>query len=134
MNSRIHITHRQDFVVAVLLYISTLLASLAFSPTYLLSTVVIFGIPCVYLLSKIRHNRLNILSFTFIVGILLGFFIEIIAVSGDAWHVQQIIPYKILGIGYWEDIIWGIFYVLFVVLFYKHFIERDFQVKVHRNS
>lgn len=119
---------RQDLTVLIALAIFAVLASLVLHATFLVSTFLFLGLPSIYLSFRARVKRKETFLAVLVFGGLYSFLLDYAAELNGAWAwkpEQLIFKTKILGVVSPDSIIWTMLWILFLVLFYEHFLERD---------
>jgi hypothetical protein len=98
---------------------------LGFKTTYLVSLLVFFLIPSIYLSLRKKERVKKVALFTLITTIPLYFIIDILAYLGKDWIVPaSLFPFRILGVLPIEDFIW-LFLVTYLVLIIYESISKD---------
>lgn len=123
-----------DLLVVSLLALAAVPLSLIFQANFLVSTLLFFGVPSLYLLLRQRRQLRRIFAAAFLFGIVFGFAFDFLAEINNAWSWagtdQLVFPYKILGVVNIDVMIWFFLWVFFAVIFYEHFFETDRAVKL----
>lgn len=93
------------------------------------ATLVFFGVPLLYLLTKLKHVKTNVFiaSFFFCVGFLA--IIYYLAIQDNTWVVPSIFPIKIFGVISIEDYLFAYLEFCLILLFYRYTVKADEQKK-----
>ncbi len=118
-----------DFLVLVGLALFASAMSLIWQLTFLYSTILFLGLPCLFLALRLRHTSQSkrIIVMALLFGGWYGFLLAYIADWNRIWAW----PPESLPWGLWfylvnpVEILWVFLWVLFIVLFYEHFVEHD---------
>ena len=92
------------------------------------SAVLFFVIPSAYLFFRKRKPIKRILVGSLFIGMGFGLIFDIIATANNAWNFtssQLIFNYKIFGFLAVEEPVWFFLWVLFILVFYEHFYDKD---------
>ena len=127
------IRNKEDFLPLALLQLVVFIVVLAAKQNHLITLFAVYSVPVLFLLSKQKHEKVKLIIFSAVGALFMFGVIDVIAVAGSSWEVQQSIPFRYLEYSYWENIIWSFGFILFVLLFYKHFSERDRDYKISKN-
>ena len=99
--------------------------TLTYQPNLLISTVLFFGLPSLYIIANNPGICGKSLTFAFFFSIPLSLFVDALAAADGSWVVRQsILPWRALGVATVEVYVYGLLWVLFAVLFYEHFFDR----------
>ena len=114
-----------DIVLLVLFPFIAIAVSLIFKTNFLISTLLFFGLPSIYLSYKNQKAIKKTLLFTFIISVPLSILIDYIAVINNSWYVPtSFFPFRFLGVIPIEDFIWGYGLAYTVIIFYEHFFDK----------
>jgi hypothetical protein len=113
-----------DIVLLILLPIISVLLSLALQANYLVSTLLFFGLPCVWLSYRTQNRIKKTLIFSLIFSIISVFIADLIAIVNGAWITYSMFDYQVLGLIPLEDFLFGFLFVYAVVMFYEHFLDK----------
>lgn len=127
------VKHKRDLFVLTIIQFVIYIVVLFIRPTHLITLFLVSFIPCLYLLKHQKHEKIKLILFSAIASVWMFGILDVLAVAGNAWHVQQVIPFRYLGISYIENIIWSFGFCLYTLLVYKHFLELDHDYKVSKN-
>lgn len=123
-----------DLIVVCCLCIAAVPVSLIFRTNFLVSTILFFGIPSIYLLFRQHRQLRHIFAASVLFGVVFGFAFDFLAEINNAWSWagtdQLVFPWKILGVVSIDVMVWFFFWVLFAVVFYEHFFEQDRKVRL----
>ena len=114
-----------DIVLLILFPIVSVVLSLAFSVNFLVSILLFFGLPSLWLSFRTQSQVKKTFLFSFILSIPLGIFIDYIATIDNSWFVPTtVFPFRLFGVVPIEDLIWGFFLIYSIVIFYEHFLDK----------
>lgn len=114
-----------DIIFLILSPIFATFVSLTFKTNFLISTLLFFGIPAIYLSWRNTHAIKKSFLFSSIIGIFGAFVIDYFATVGGFWFVPKtVFPLRLLGVVPIEDLIWGFLLVYGIVMFYEHFLDK----------
>lgn len=119
---------RLDFWVVSAIILGSVPAVLQFQMRSLTSAVLFFVIPTAYLLLRGRKPLKRIFAGAFLLGVGLGLVFNVIASANRAWDElpsQLVLPYRLFGFWPADEPIWFFLWVLFILVFYEHFYERE---------
>ena len=123
----------KDLLPLILLQIAVFTLLLIIKPNHLATLLLVYSVPILYLFTKQKHEKLKLIIFSSIAALFAFGIVDVLAVAGNSWQVQQTIPFRYLEYSYWENIIWSFGFTLFVLLVYKHFSEKDKDYKLSKN-
>ncbi len=115
-----------DLLLLVLFPVLALTASLVLNTNYLITTLLFFGLPAIYL--SIRNPKPLFRSLIFSVILTTPVFLvgDYIATISGAWAITGTsFSFRILGILPVEDIIWGILGSHMAIMFYEHLLNKS---------
>ncbi len=112
-----------DLSVLILHLIISPLIILEFKTPFLVSTVIYFLIPSIYLLVRKPKAIRETLEAVGLFGIIFAILFDLIGEINKAWIVSgvPIIKYSLLGIIPVDGIVWSILWIFYVITFYEHF-------------
>lgn len=114
-----------DLYTLIVLLILAGILTVAFSVTKFVSIFLFFGLPCLYLIWRNRQIFKKSFTFAFLFSIPLSVFVDTLATLDGSWYVpHSIVPFRLFGVATFEVWLFGLLWVLFVILFYKHFFDH----------
>ncbi len=125
-----------DFIAIVAIISLSLIPIIYFNLKFLWVSLLLFGLPSIYLLLRKTRSLHRILVASLSGGIIFTFIFDFLAVLNNAWSwdtTQFVFPFKVLGVVSIDEIIWLFFWVLFILVFYEHFIEHERSEKISQN-
>lgn len=124
---------RLDFYITTGLVILATIFTTAFNLSFIVSTVLFFAVPALYLfIRKPRPlNRISLASLFF--GLILMFEMDFLAELNHVWIVPEPLFGKLFGITTIDILLWSLLWVFFVVVFYEHFFEHEKGGKISPN-
>lgn len=125
---------RIDLIVLILLPIISVFTSLFFQTSFLISTLLFFGMPGVYLSFRSKKAIKKAVVFSFIITIPTGFVFDYLGVLNKSWYVPKtLFPFRLLGVVPIEDFIWAFLLAYLGVLFYEYFSDKGRDEKISKN-
>jgi hypothetical protein len=93
---------------------------------FLLSALLFLGVPCAYLLARhTKENLGNIFFAAVTMGVLFSFCFDFLAEINGAWGWNGGLLFgKVLGVVQVDVMVWFFLWVLHIILFYEHFLDR----------
>jgi len=114
-----------DIFLLILFPIASAVLSLAFSVNFLVSILLFFGLPSLWLSFRTPSQVNKTFLFSLILSIPLGIFIDYIATVDNSWFVPiTVFPFRLFSVVPIEDLIWGFFLIYSIVIFYEHFLDK----------
>ncbi len=121
-----------DLLVLIIYIILLVPLVLFFKVSFLVSTILFFVVPSAYLAVRGPLPWKRILYASFLFGFLL-FLMDFLAEFNQAWIVPKLFfTHKIFSTVSVDILIWGFFWILFILIFYEHFLEHDRSNKISR--
>ncbi|MBI5021128.1 MAG: hypothetical protein HZB59_06815 [Ignavibacteriales bacterium] len=115
----------QDIFRILIFAVIATLITIWFRTSLLISTLLYFGVPSVYIICKNPGIALKSLAFVIPFSIPLSLFADALAAYNGSWLVpQSIFPLRIFGLATIEVYIFGLLWGLWVVLFYEHYFDN----------
>ncbi len=119
---------RVDFWVVLGIVFFSVPLILGFNVKPLTSALFFFLIPTIYLFIRRKKPLKRILAGSILIGIGLGFIFDVMLSANNAWNElasQLTFNYRIFGFWPADEPIWFILWVLFIIVFYEHFYEKE---------
>ncbi len=114
-----------DIFLLILFPIASVVLSLLLKANFLLTTLLFFGLPSIWLSFRTKHMVAKTALFSFIWAIPLTFFADYIATISGAWFVPHtVFPFRLFGVIPIEDFIWLFLASYSVLIFYEHFLDE----------
>jgi len=121
-----------DILLLIFFPIFSVVASVAFEANYLVSTLLFFGLPGLYL--SFRNHKTILKSFIF--SILLGFpfaiIVDSVALLSKSWVTYSMFDFRFLGLIPIEDFLFGTLFVYTTIMFYEHLLDKGKDNKIDR--
>lgn len=129
---------RIDLAIVLAMVLVTIPLVVYFKANFLISTILFFGAPSLYLIIRKPKNIKKNLAAAFLFGIIFGFFLDFMAEINNAWSWPTsnglVFSYKLFDLVPIDVMIWYFLWIFSIVVFYDHFIEkRDFDDEISRN-
>ncbi len=117
---------RIDFYVTVAFVLFATFFTILVRPPFLVSTLLFFALPAIYLLLRKPRPLSRIAAASLLFGVILMFEMDFLAQLNDAWAMARpLVAYRPFGFISLDFLIWGVFWVLFIITFYEHFFEHE---------
>ena len=117
--------NRRDILVIVLLPAVSAGFSFALKANYLISTLLFFGLPSLWLSLRTRDRIVKVALFALLFSFPFTILIDYLgAINGAWWIPHSVFPRRLFGIIPIESFLWGFLFVYMVVIFYVHFLDK----------
>lgn len=114
-----------DIILVIFFPILSSIISLALKANLLVSTLLFFGMPSIWLSYRSKDRIIKSASFSLIFSIPFTIVFEYLATLDKSWVVRtSIFPFRLFNIILIESLIWGFLFVYFVIIFYVHFLDK----------
>ena len=114
-----------DIVLLILFPLASVILSLVFKANFLVSILLFFGLPSLWLSFRTQTKIKKTFLFSLILSLPLGIFIDYIATINNSWFVPiTVFSFRLFGVVPIEDLIWGFFFIYSIVIFYEHFLDK----------
>ena len=121
-----------DILILIFFPLFAMVTSIALEANYLISTLLFFGAPSLYL--SVRNYKIILKSFIF--SMLLGFpfatIINSVAVLSKSWLTYSIFDFRFLGLIPIEDFVFGTLFVYLTIMFYEHLLDKGKDNKIDK--
>lgn len=125
--------HKIDVILIILFPVAAAVLTLIFKTNFLISTLLFFGVPSLYLCLRKPGIVFKSLIFTTIFSIPLVIVMDYLAIMDKSWIIpSSLFNFRFFGTNSIEGLIWGFLYVFFIIMFYEYFL--DFGKKEDRVS
>lgn len=122
-------------VISIIIGISFWLI-LIFELNFLTQAVLLFLAPSIYLIYRKPKSLKRTFAGTFLIGGFFYLFLVLIGNYNNSWFIPDdaiTFPYKILGIVELDYMIWGILWIMMMIVSYEHFLEREQKTTLSKN-
>ena len=114
-----------DILLLILFPIVSVIISLAINASFLVSTLLFFGLPALWLSYRTSKMIKRTAIFSLIFSVPLTLILDYLAVLDKSWFVPTtLFPFRVLGTIPVEDFIWGFLLVYSIIIFYEHFLDK----------
>ncbi len=114
-----------DIAVLLILPAVAVVSTVFLSTNKFISTLLFFGLPCLYLVWRNPRIFKKSLLYAFVFSLVLSIFVDTLAVFDGSWYIpHSIVPYRLFGAATFEVYLFGLLWVLFSILFYEHFFDN----------
>ncbi len=119
-----------DLLIVVLIPILVAIFAILLKLNFLITTVLIFGIPALYVSIRCKKFIIKNILFSLLFSIPLAFIFDYLIVKDKGWYiVDSIFTFRLFDIVAIEQFIWGFVCIFYIVMFYKYF----FDAKEHKS-
>src|SRR5579872_4849170 len=118
---------RRDLYVIISMILLAIPVIIIFHLKPLESTLLYFILPSFYLVIT-KPKKLKRVFVASIGSIFATFALDLFATYNHAWFIPQsqlVIPIRVLGVVPVDDMIWFCSWIMFIAIFYEHFIHRS---------
>lgn len=119
-----------DLIVLTIFLIVAPIISLYFQTSLLVSLLFFYGLPAIWLSFRGRKH-IQKAAFFSLIATFVFYIVDFIAVKDGGWWVSTIFSIRLPGGLPIEDTLWLFLGVYTVIMFYKHFDDRDTRTKTH---
>lgn len=114
-----------DLILLVLFPLLAALISLIIKANFLVSTLLFFGLPALWLSYRTPQMIKRTALFSLIFSLPFTILIDYIAILDKSWFVPlTVFPFRLLGVIPLEDFIWGFLLIYAVIIFYEYFLDK----------
>lgn len=126
-----------ELLILVILVLLAAGSSVLFNFNFLITTLLFFGLPAVYLIFLNPAHIKKALVSALLFGLLWSFSFDFIAELNYAWSwsvgESLLFPGTFFGVVSLDIMVWFFLWIFLVVMFYEHFIERRVSKKISSN-
>ena len=116
----------RDLLIVAFIQCVALFLMWKLETNFLISAILVFGIPTCYLLWRSQKQAVKIIFAASVIGVLGGFVFAFAPELNGAWQYGEgIIFPRILGVVPVDELIWSFVCCAFIIAFYEHFIDRS---------
>lgn len=113
-----------DIFLVIFFPLFAVFVSFKFDTVFLVSTLLFFALPSIYLSYRTPNGILRSAIFSMLFSIVGTLLFDHLAKVDKAWYTTTIFPIKIFGTVTIEDLIFTFLFVYFVTIFYEHFEDK----------
>lgn len=114
-----------DIFLLIFFPILSVTLSLVFNANFLVSILLFFGLPSLWLSFRTQSQVKKTFLFSLILSIPLGISLDYIAITDNSWFVPTtVFSFRLFGVVPIEDLIWVFFLTYNIVIFYEHFLDK----------
>ncbi len=119
-----------DLLTLLLVTLFSAIVSLYLQINFLSSTILIFGLPSLYLAFKLKNQIKKVAIFSLIFSIPFTFIFDYLIVKDHGWYiVQTIFPFRLFDVVVLEQFVWGFIFVFYTIIFYEYFLDKKSRKK-----
>lgn len=120
--------HEIPILIIVTLF-STFL-TLYLKSNFLSSTILIFGIPGLYLATKEKIHVKKVALFSLLFSVPFTFLADYLIVRDHGWYiVSTIFPFRLFNTVVLEQFVWGYLFIFYTTIFYEYFLDKKSRKK-----
>lgn len=109
------------------------IVSLYFQTNFLVSTVLFFGLPAIWLSVRLPSRVPKVLLFAALLAIPVSIMVDYVGIINGAWYVPEtIFSFRLFGSVPVEDVLWGFLLVYNPIMFYCNFFESGNHRLLHK--
>lgn len=114
-----------DLVFLIVQPVIAAFLSLYFRANYLLTILLFYAVPSLYLTLRTPHKALKCFIFALIAGTPIALLFDWFATVDGNWAITQtVFPFKLFGVITLENIPWLVLFAYFIIIFYEHFLDK----------
>jgi len=119
-------TEKKDLIILLIWPILASIISFKLRTNSFMSIILFLTIPGIYLSFRAKQHIKKTAIFSLIVAIPLMIIIDYIASITKQWAIpNSILPVRLFGIVTIEAVTWAVFLAYFIIMFYKHFLDKS---------
>jgi len=120
-----------DLIILIFIPILTALISLCCQINFLVSTILFFGAPSLYLILRHKSALKKTFLFSLLFSIPSTFLFDYFIVKDGGWYITNtIFPARIFNVVAIEQFIWGFLWFFYVIMFYEYFLDKQEQKSI----
>lgn len=124
--------NKKDLIILIILPILAVILSLVFKTNFLISTLLFFGLPSLYLSFKNKKSIKKTFVISVLTAIPFSIILEYFAEKGGTWFVNSVFSYRIFGLITIDGIIWFFLMTYFIIIFYEYFFDKKDNGKINK--
>lgn len=114
-----------DLLTLALIAIASSITALILHFNFLSSTIVMFGLPSLWLAYKTQNQVKKVAIFSLLFSIPFTFVFDYLISKDQGWYVvNTLFPYRLFNIVAIEQFAWGYLFVFYVTIFYEYFLDK----------
>ena len=130
--------NKKEKIPLIILFLYPIVASLIslyLKTNFFISILLFFAVPSLFLSIIAKEHVKKTLLFSLMIGIPLSIIIDYIAHFNETWWVTSpFFNFRILGLVPVEDLIWGVLWLYFIIMFYECFIDKHITKKLYTKN
>lgn len=116
---------KTDLIILIAITLLSALIAIFCKANFLLSTFLLFGLPCVYLVIRNKKALLKTFLFALLCSVPLTFIIEYLVAKDNGWQItNSMFSFRIFDLIALEQFLWGFFWFFYIVIFYEYFLDK----------
>jgi hypothetical protein len=126
--------NKKEFVFMFTFPIFATIVSFLINANLLISSILFFGVPSVYLSFKKRESIKKTFIFSLISSIPFAIIIDYFASKDSSWYVPKtVFPIRLFGRLSIGGLIWLFLLAYFIIMFYEYFLDKKDNNKLNKN-
>ena len=122
---------KSELLLLILLPLVSTLVILWLKLNFLYATLLMFGPPSLWLLSRKKSQGKKIALFSLLFSLPFVFIFDYFISKDHGWYiVSSLFPLRLFNLVTLEQFFWGYFYAFYLVVFYEHFLDK--KAKQHK--
>lgn len=116
---------KTDLIILAALTLAISVATLWLKLNFITSTLLLFGIPSVFLALKNKPKIKKVALFSLLISIPFTFVVDYLVSKDNGWHIMSsLFSYRIFDIIVLEQFVWGFTFTFYATAFYEHFLDK----------
>lgn len=121
----------KDLVFSLTISISAAAISLLIKANFLISTLLIFGLPSIYISYRDKNLVKKSVAFAFLLTVPFTFLFDYLITVDKGWHiVNYIFNFRLLGVVAIEQFIWTFLWAFQIIIFYEYFLDKQKKINL----
>ena len=119
-----------DIFLLILFPVLSVIISLLFKTSYLISILLFYGLPALWL--SMRHSKKikKVVIFSFLTTVPMGLMMDYIGTLNQSWFVpNSLLSFRFFNLIPFEDFVWFFVITYAIVIFYESFFNKDNRVR-----
>ena len=118
-------TKRLDFLMIIIIPMLTAVILSLWRANFFLSTLLLFGLPSLYLIYKYGAAVKKTFIFSVVFSIPFTFILDYLISRDRGWYIiDTIFSFRVFDVIALEQFLWGFLCVFYIVIFYEYFLDK----------
>lgn len=115
-----------DLIFSLAISVFATIVSLLFKANFFISTLILFGLPSIYISYKDKNLVKKSAAFAFLLTVPFTFMFDYLITVDKGWHiVNSIFNFRLFGIVAIEQFIWAFLWAYQIIIFYEYFLDKQ---------